>query len=157
MGEEREREDPQKLKRIAAAAYDNDNDPRWSDYWSNVLVPPHLASRLDVQDHFKRKFYQRYIVRTPLSLSLYIYIHIYIRAHQCCFLQFDSTHEILSGVLTVLRNCGNLGILGVFCPRLFCCFVLLLFSSLLNCGILLGFGTLFSVQISHGLICFSWI
>lgn len=61
MGEEREREDPQKLKRIAAAAYDYDNDPRWSDYWSNVLVPPHLASRLDVQDHFKRKFYQRYI------------------------------------------------------------------------------------------------
>ncbi|EXB72247.1 hypothetical protein L484_009130 [Morus notabilis] len=59
MGEERE--DPQKLKRIAAAAYDYDNDPRWSDYWSNVLVPPHLASRSDVQDHFKRKFYQRYI------------------------------------------------------------------------------------------------
>ncbi|KAK8995526.1 hypothetical protein V6N11_075799 [Hibiscus sabdariffa] len=59
MGEERE--DPQKLKRIAAAAYDYDNDPRWADYWSNILIPPHMASRSDVVDHFKRKFYQRYI------------------------------------------------------------------------------------------------
>ncbi|KAH1129455.1 hypothetical protein J1N35_000833 [Gossypium stocksii] len=59
MGEERE--DPQKLKRIAAAAYDYENDPRWADYWSNILIPPHLASCSDVVDHFKRKFYQRYI------------------------------------------------------------------------------------------------
>ncbi|KAG4139296.1 hypothetical protein ERO13_D07G183200v2 [Gossypium hirsutum] len=59
MGEERE--DPQKLKRIAAAAYDYENDPRWADYWSNILIPPHLASRSDVVDHFKGKFYQRYI------------------------------------------------------------------------------------------------
>ncbi|XVF20507.1 hypothetical protein REPUB_Repub12eG0006500 [Reevesia pubescens] len=59
MGEERE--DPQKLKRIAAAAYDYENDPRWADYWSNILIPPHMASRSDVVDHFKRKFYQRYI------------------------------------------------------------------------------------------------
>ncbi|PKI69897.1 hypothetical protein CRG98_009772 [Punica granatum] len=59
MGEERE--DPQRLKRIAAAAYDYDNDPRWADYWSNVLIPPHLASRSEVVDHYKRKFYQRYI------------------------------------------------------------------------------------------------
>jgi hypothetical protein len=66
MGEERE--DPQKLKRIAAAAFDYENDPRWAEYWSNILIPPHLASR---SDHFKRKFYQRYIVRTPyLSFSL---------------------------------------------------------------------------------------
>ncbi|KAL3640239.1 hypothetical protein CASFOL_015207 [Castilleja foliolosa] len=54
-------EDQQKLKRIAAAAYDYDNDSRWPDYWSNVLIPPHMASRIDVVDHFKRKFYQRYI------------------------------------------------------------------------------------------------
>ncbi|XP_073007026.1 uncharacterized protein [Typha latifolia] len=53
--------DPQKIKRIAAAAYDYENDSRWSDYWSNVLIPPHMASRSDVVDHFKRKFYQRYI------------------------------------------------------------------------------------------------
>ncbi|GLT34007.1 hypothetical protein SLA2020_085540 [Shorea laevis] len=59
MGEERE--DPQKLKRIAAAAYDYENDPRWADYWSNVLIPAHMASSSDVVDHFKRKFYQRYI------------------------------------------------------------------------------------------------
>ncbi|XP_073057856.1 uncharacterized protein [Primulina eburnea] len=54
-------EDPQKLKRIAAAAYDYDNDPRWADYWSNVLIPPQMASQDDVVNHFKRKFYQRYI------------------------------------------------------------------------------------------------
>ncbi|KAG6777510.1 hypothetical protein POTOM_017335 [Populus tomentosa] len=57
-----ETEDSQKLKRIAAAAYDYDNDPRWADYWSNILIPPHLSSRSDVLAHFKRKFYQRYIV-----------------------------------------------------------------------------------------------
>ncbi|KAJ9147393.1 hypothetical protein P3X46_029559 [Hevea brasiliensis] len=56
-----EREDPQKIKRLAAAAYDYENDPRWADYWSNILIPPHMASRSDVVDHFKRKFYQRYI------------------------------------------------------------------------------------------------
>ncbi|KAL9391927.1 hypothetical protein Peur_015847 [Populus x canadensis] len=59
MGQETE--DSQKLRRIAAAAYDYDNDPRWADYWSNILIPPHLSSRSDVLDHFKRKFYQRYI------------------------------------------------------------------------------------------------
>ncbi|KAF5749834.1 transmembrane protein 33 [Tripterygium wilfordii] len=59
MGEERE--DPQKLKKIAAAAYDYENDPRWADYWSNILIPPNMASRSDVVDHYKRKFYQRYI------------------------------------------------------------------------------------------------
>nr|ACG36004.1 hypothetical protein [Zea mays] len=32
--------DPQRLKRIAAAAYDYENDARWAGYWSNVLVPP---------------------------------------------------------------------------------------------------------------------
>ncbi|GMI74039.1 hypothetical protein like AT3G02420 [Hibiscus trionum] len=54
-------EDPQKQKRMAAAAYDYENDPRWADYWSNILIPPHMASRSDVVHHFKRKFYQRYI------------------------------------------------------------------------------------------------
>ncbi|KVH92595.1 Uncharacterized protein family UPF0121 [Cynara cardunculus var. scolymus] len=58
MGEE---QDPQRLKKIAAAAYDYDNDSRWADYWSNVLIPPHMASRSDVITHFKHKFYQRYI------------------------------------------------------------------------------------------------
>uniref|UniRef100_A0A0D9WKG5 RNA polymerase sigma factor n=1 Tax=Leersia perrieri TaxID=77586 RepID=A0A0D9WKG5_9ORYZ len=53
----------QEQKRAAAAAYDYEGDARWADYWSNVLVPPHLASRPDVLDHFKRKFYQRYIDR----------------------------------------------------------------------------------------------
>nr|AGT16565.1 hypothetical protein SHCRBa_008_G08_F_190 [Saccharum hybrid cultivar R570] len=47
----------QEQKRAAAAAYDYEGDARWADYWSNVLVPPNL----DVVDHFKRKFYQRYI------------------------------------------------------------------------------------------------
>lgn len=59
MGEERE--DPQKLKRIAADSYDYDNDSRWPDYWNNVLIPPHMTSRSDVVSHFKRKFYKRYV------------------------------------------------------------------------------------------------
>ncbi|KAF8389838.1 hypothetical protein HHK36_024357 [Tetracentron sinense] len=54
-------EDSQRLKKIAAASYDYENDPRWAEYWSNVLVPPHMASRSEVIHHFKRKFYQRYI------------------------------------------------------------------------------------------------
>nr|GMD58700.1 transmembrane protein 33 homolog [Ipomoea batatas] len=54
-------EDPQKLKKIAAAAYDYENDPKWADYWSNILIPPHMSSRSDVVDHYKRKFYQRHI------------------------------------------------------------------------------------------------
>lgn len=57
-GEEEER---QKLKKIAASSYDYENDPKWSDYWSNILIPPHLSSRSDVVDHYKRKFYKRYI------------------------------------------------------------------------------------------------
>ncbi|WOL18412.1 hypothetical protein Cni_G27207 [Canna indica] len=59
MGEEEA--DPQRLKRIAAAAYDYERDPRWADYWANILIPAHMAARSDVVDHFKRKFYQRYI------------------------------------------------------------------------------------------------
>ncbi|XP_009783233.1 uncharacterized protein [Nicotiana sylvestris] len=72
MGEEGV-DDPQKLKRIAAAAYDYENDPRWADYWSNILIPPHMGSRSDVVHHFKRKFYQRYIdpglIVEPMTLS----------------------------------------------------------------------------------------
>ncbi|KAK0578506.1 hypothetical protein LWI29_011501 [Acer saccharum] len=71
MGEERE--DPQKIKRIAAAAYDYENDARWADYWSNILIPPNISSRADVVNHFKRKFYQRYIdpdlVVEPMSIN----------------------------------------------------------------------------------------
>ncbi|XP_068641272.1 uncharacterized protein [Aristolochia californica] len=54
-------EDRQRIKKIAAASYDYESDPRWADYWSNILIPPHMTSRPDVVDHFKRKFYQRYI------------------------------------------------------------------------------------------------
>lgn len=71
MGDE---SDPQGMKRIAAAAYDYEIDPRWAEYWSNVLIPPHMASRSDVVDHYKRKFYQRYIdpnfVVQPLFSSI---------------------------------------------------------------------------------------
>ncbi|XP_043700767.1 transmembrane protein 33 homolog [Telopea speciosissima] len=70
MGED---QDPQRLKKIAAASYDYDNDPRWADYWSNILIPPHMASRPEVVENFKRKFYQRYIdpdlVIEPMSSS----------------------------------------------------------------------------------------
>ncbi|XP_043716540.1 transmembrane protein 33 homolog [Telopea speciosissima] len=58
MGED---QDPQRLKKIAASSYDYDNDSRWADYWSNILIPPHMASRPEVVEYFKRKFYQRYI------------------------------------------------------------------------------------------------
>ncbi|KAG1368053.1 transmembrane protein 33 [Cocos nucifera] len=54
-------DDPQRIKKIAAAAYDYESDPRWAEYWSNILIPPHMASRSDVVDRFKRKFYQRFI------------------------------------------------------------------------------------------------
>uniref|UniRef100_A0A7N0VN35 Transmembrane protein 33 homolog n=1 Tax=Kalanchoe fedtschenkoi TaxID=63787 RepID=A0A7N0VN35_KALFE len=68
-----EADETQKLKRIAAASYDYENDPRWADYWSNILIPPHMAARSDVVDHFKSKFYQRYIdpslVVEPMSSS----------------------------------------------------------------------------------------
>ncbi|KAF9593117.1 hypothetical protein IFM89_020327 [Coptis chinensis] len=49
------------IEKIAATSYDYDNDSRWADYWSNILIPPHLSSRSDVIHHFKHKFYQRYI------------------------------------------------------------------------------------------------
>ncbi|KAK1280743.1 hypothetical protein QJS04_geneDACA002872 [Acorus gramineus] len=54
-------EDPQRIKRIGAASYDYENDPRWADYWSNILIPPHMASTSNVITHFKQKFYQRFI------------------------------------------------------------------------------------------------
>ncbi|XP_024539771.1 uncharacterized protein LOC9659835 [Selaginella moellendorffii] len=61
----------QQHKKEAAVAYDYDGDPRWADYWSNVLVPSHLAARPEVLRHFKLKFYQRYVdpdlVVDPLS------------------------------------------------------------------------------------------
>ncbi|KAI4998408.1 hypothetical protein ZWY2020_053750 [Hordeum vulgare] len=53
----------QEAKRAAAAAYDYEADPCWADYWSNVLVLPHLVTRPDVLVHFRRKFYQRFIDR----------------------------------------------------------------------------------------------
>mgnify|MGYP003702998699 CR=1 FL=1 len=60
----------QELKRAAAAAYNYEGDARWAEYWSNILVPPHLASRPDVVDHYKRKFYQRYIVSSTTTTAL---------------------------------------------------------------------------------------
>ncbi|KAK1302234.1 hypothetical protein QJS10_CPB12g00226 [Acorus calamus] len=56
-----EGEDPQRIKRIGVDSYDYERDPRWADYWSNILIPPHMVSRPDVVTHFKRKFYQRFI------------------------------------------------------------------------------------------------
>ncbi|KAJ4892708.1 hypothetical protein Rs2_19502 [Raphanus sativus] len=66
-------DDPQRLKKIAAAAYEYDNDARWVEYWSNILIPPHMATRPEVVEHYKRKFYQRYLdpdlVVEPISSS----------------------------------------------------------------------------------------
>lgn len=75
MGGEEE-DDPQRVKRIGAAAYDYENDPRWAGYWSNILIPPHMASRSDVVDHFKRKFYRRYIVSILTLSTLIAYLAV---------------------------------------------------------------------------------
>lgn len=58
--------DTQASKSAAAASFDYENDPRWADYWGNILIPPNMAARPDVVNHFKRKFYQRYIVCTSI-------------------------------------------------------------------------------------------
>lgn len=63
MGED----DGQSAKRAAAAAYDYEGDPRWSEYWGNILIPPHMSARSDVVLHYKRKFYHRFIVRRCIS------------------------------------------------------------------------------------------
>lgn len=65
----------QEVKRVEAAVYDYDKDPRWSEYWSNVLIPPNLASRSYVVDHFKRKFYQKYIVSFAYIWTNFIFLH----------------------------------------------------------------------------------
>lgn len=90
-----EREDPQKLKKIAAAAYDYENDPRWADYWSNILIPPHMASSSDVIAHFKQKFYKRFIVsNTPkpilslFSCNFYLLLLIHYRSIVFCEFRF---------------------------------------------------------------------
>ncbi|KAL9226568.1 hypothetical protein vseg_002365 [Gypsophila vaccaria] len=77
MGEEQKKqekeEEEQKIKRKAAASYDYEGDVRWSDYWSNILIPPHMSARSDVLLHFKLKFYQRFLdpglIVEPMSLS----------------------------------------------------------------------------------------
>lgn len=56
-----QQEDRQRLKKAAARVYNYDKDPRWTDYWSNVLIPPHMASRPEVVDLYQRKFYKRFI------------------------------------------------------------------------------------------------
>ena len=63
-------EDNQHLKKAAALAYDYDRDERWSEYWSNVLIPDN-RSKSDVERYFKFKFYQRNIVGS-LFLSLLV-------------------------------------------------------------------------------------
>lgn len=62
--------DTQESRAAAAASYDYENDPRWPDYWGNILIPPNMAARPDVVLHFKRKFYQRFIVCSLSSPSL---------------------------------------------------------------------------------------
>ena len=69
-----EQEQEQKRAAAAAAAYDYEGDARWADYWSNVLVPPNLASRPDVVDHFKSKFYQRYIVSSASTAAAALHL-----------------------------------------------------------------------------------
>ncbi|CAL9196437.1 unnamed protein product [Musa hybrid cultivar] len=84
MGEEEG--DPQRLKTTAAAAYDYDNDPRWAECWSNILIPPHMAARSDVVDHFKRKFYQRFIL-----LKLTYHVPVTAGYHQSAWARIGRT------------------------------------------------------------------
>ncbi|KAH7430881.1 hypothetical protein KP509_08G018600 [Ceratopteris richardii] len=53
-------DDEQHLKKAAALAYDYDNDPRWAEYMSNVLVPDNRP-KSEVERYLKFKFYQRNI------------------------------------------------------------------------------------------------
>ncbi|KAJ7295989.1 hypothetical protein O6H91_Y150900 [Diphasiastrum complanatum] len=62
----------QKEKKAAAQGYDYEQDGRWAEYWSNVLVPAHLAGRPEVLQHFKLKFYQRHIVRFIVSKAFWL-------------------------------------------------------------------------------------
>ncbi|KAI4992127.1 hypothetical protein ZWY2020_041990 [Hordeum vulgare] len=61
----------EEAKRVVAAAYDYEADPRWADYWSDVLVSPHLATRPGFLAHFRCKFYQSFtdrdLVVEPMS------------------------------------------------------------------------------------------
>lgn len=53
-------EEAQQLKKAAALAYDYESDPRWLDYWSNILIPDNRP-KSEVERYFKFKFYQRNI------------------------------------------------------------------------------------------------
>ncbi|KAI4992126.1 hypothetical protein ZWY2020_041989 [Hordeum vulgare] len=63
----------EEAKRVVAAAYDYEADPRWADYWSDVLVSPHLATRPGFLAHFRCKFYQSFtdrdLVVEPMSTT----------------------------------------------------------------------------------------
>lgn len=85
MGEEDGSVDAQKMKRIAAAAYEYEKDPKWADYWSNILIPPNMASRSDVVDHFKRKFYQRYIVFTLSQFQFFFVCNLLLLIRNSMF------------------------------------------------------------------------
>jgi hypothetical protein len=91
----------QEQKRAAAAAYDYEGDARWADYWSNVLVPPHLAAKPEVLGHFRRKFYQRYIVSfPPFSLPLnYFLAWVLSEQHR------SPSAPCLARVRICIRNC----------------------------------------------------
>lgn len=138
MGEERD--DPQSLKKAAAAAYDYENDPRWADYWSNILIPPHMASRPDVVDHYKRKFFQRYIVGSlPFDYSRFGY------------LRFSS---ILNSVVGN-RFWGSFVFLGLFGCQVLCCLEFNSFcENFIRLSLILLYGMI--VQISSGIFSYEF-
>jgi len=76
----------QQEKKAAAEAYAYEKDPRWADYWSNVLIPQQHTGRPDVQRHFQLKFYQRYIVHTFLPLCLSLSLGIFKELRIACVL-----------------------------------------------------------------------
>ncbi|KAI5007553.1 hypothetical protein ZWY2020_054613 [Hordeum vulgare] len=74
----------QEAKRVAAYYYEA--DPRWADYWSNVLVPLHLAACPDVLAHFRCKFYHRFIV-----LKILYRAHVTSSYHQSAWAKIRRT------------------------------------------------------------------
>lgn len=96
-------EETQKIKKIAAASYDYENDPKWSDYWSNILIPPHLSSRSDVVNHYKHKFYKRYIV-SPSILHPFSF-NTNIKSDSITLFQDDSL--IWVSFCTLVFLCNN--------------------------------------------------
>jgi hypothetical protein len=48
---------------------------QWAGYWSNIVMPPHLTSRREFVEYFKRQFYQQYIVSVVKLHVMLVVLH----------------------------------------------------------------------------------